>query len=307
MSDLYPHVYIRGKIRPKKEAVVPINCKAVQYGQGCFAGIRANWNIEQKQLYIFRLEDHYNRLQESAHILGMKLKLNKKKFIDTVVDLLHKNKVKQDAYIRPTLYCASTKLTPRFDNPDDDLAIYIIPLNNYFKEDQGLKTCISSWRRVDDDTLSVKAKGTGGYAASALAKTEALRNGYDEPIYLRRDGSVSEASGANIFAIKDQTIYTPPLSNSILSGITRRTLLEILPKEFDLEIREENFDRSMLYTMDELFFTGTAAKIAPIASVDQRKIGSGKPGKYSKKIQKLLKEIYQGDHPQYLHWCTPVY
>lgn len=307
MSNTFPQVYIRKKIRPLKEAVVPINCKAIQYGQGCFAGIRANWNESKKQLYIFRLADHYNRLSEAAKILGMKLDLNQKQFTELIIDLLKKNKVKENAYIRPTLYSASTLLTPRFDNPDDDLAIYVMSLKNYFKSEEGLKVCISSYRRVDDDTLSVKAKSTGAYAASAVAKTEALRNGYDELIYLRRDGSVSEASGANVFAVKDSEVWTPPLAGSILSGITRKSLIELIQNELKLPVRQENFDRSMLYTMDELFLTGTAAKIAPIASVDQRKIGNGKPGKVSQALSALLEKAAIAELPGYEKWCTPVY
>lgn len=137
-----------------------------------------------------------------------------------MIELLKANKVKENSYIRPTLYSASTQLTPRFDNPDDDLAIYVMSLKDYFKTNQGLKVCVSSYRRVDDDTISVKAKNTGAYAASALAKTEALRNGYEELIYLRRDGSVSEASGANVFGVLDGELWTPPLSTGILAGIT---------------------------------------------------------------------------------------
>lgn len=307
MSNTFSKVYIRAKIRPLKEAVVPINAKVIQYGQGCFAGIRANWNEKQKQLYIFRLEDHYKRLSEAAKILGMKLDLNQKKFTATVIELLKANKVKENSYIRPTLYSASTQLTPRFDNPDDDLAIYVMSLKDYFKTNQGLKVCVSSYRRVDDDTISVKAKNTGAYAASALAKTEALRNGYEELIYLRRDGSVSEASGANVFGVLDGELWTPPLSTGILAGITRKSLIELARKELHLTVREENFDRSMLYTMDELFFTGTAAKIAPIASVDQRQIGNGKIGKTTEKLKNLLEKASIGELPGYEHWCTPVY
>lgn len=305
MSNPYPQAYIRKKICPIKDAVVPVNCKAVQYGQGCFAGIRGNWNAKEKQLYIFRLQDHYERLKESAKILGMTFNYSYKKFQSIIEDLVKKNKVKQNCYIRPTLYAASTKLTPRFDNPDDDLAIYIIPLKEYFKSTDGLKTCISSWRRVDDDILSVKAKSTGAYAASALAKTDALRNGYDEPIYLNRQGLVSEASGANIFGIKDGVLWTPPLATNILNGITRRSLLELIRNELQLEVREENFDRSMLFTFDELFFSGTAAKIAWIKSVDGRII-SAKEGKLTKKIHELYEQALINELPNYQHWCHPI-
>ena len=302
MSKTYPYAYIRKKICPISEAVIPINCKAVQYGQGCFAGIRGNWNPNHKQLYIFRLEDHYNRLKESAKILGMTFKYSLKQFSEIISELIRKNKIKENCYIRPTLYSASTKLTPRFDNPDDDLAIYMISLKDYFKTNDGLNTCISSWRRVDDDTISVKAKSTGAYAASALAKTDAINNGYDEPIYLNRQGMVSEASGANIFGIKDNIIYTPPLSTNILNGITRRSLIELAKSELKIEVREENFDRSPLFPFDELFFSGTAAKLAWIKQVDQRTIGNGKLGHNTKKLNELLEQVMINELPAYAHW-----
>jgi len=307
MSKPYKYAYIRKKTCKMSEAVVPINCKAIQYGQGAFAGIRANWNAKQKQLYVFRLEDHYKRLSESAKILGLKLKLNKKQFINTIIDLIKKNKIKESAYIRPTLYSASTKLTPIFDNPDDDLAIYMIPLNDYFKSSVGLKVCISSWRKVDDDILSVKAKSTGAYAASAVAKADAVKSGFDELIYLKRDGLVAEASGANIFGIKDGIVWTPPLSSNILNGITRRSIIEIIKTELKLEVKEENFDRSMLFTFDELFFSGTAAKVAWIKSVDHRTIGTGKQGKYVKNIREILEKASINEVENYEKWCTAIY
>jgi branched-chain amino acid aminotransferase len=307
MAETLPFAYIREKVCKEKDAVISIQCKAVQYGQGCFTGIRGNWNENHKQLYLFRLEEHFKRFKESAHILGMNLTYDYDEFKELIMKLIEKNKAMGNIYVRPVLYSASTKLTPRFDNPDDDLAIYLLSLDNYFKGDGGLKTCVSSWRRIRDDVMSVKAKNTGAYATSALAKTEALRNGYDEPIYLDDQGLVCEASGANVFGIKDGEIWTPPLSRSILSGITRRTIIQLAQEELDLWVREEAFDRSMLYTFDELFFTGTAAKIAWIESVDQRKIGKGKEGEITQKLKNLIEKASIAELPGYEHWCTPAY
>ncbi len=307
MSQTYPYSYIRKKICKTKDAVIPVQAKVVQYGLGCFTGIRGNWNAEKKNLYIFRLQDHHKRLSEAAKILGMQFKLTASQFEKTILDLVKKNKPKENIYIRPTLYAASTALTPRFDSGEDDLAVYMIPLKEYFKTTDGLSVCVSSWRRVDDDVLSSKAKITGAYANSALAKTEAVQNGYDEAIFLNRDGKVCEASGANIFGIKDGVVYTPPLSANNLGGITRKTLIEILEVEMDLEVREEHIDRSMLYTFDEVFFCGTAAKVSWISEVDKRKIGNGKFGKITKQLQNLFDQISNCELPKYEHWCTPVY
>ncbi len=307
MAKTFPYAYIRKKTCKTEKAVIPIQSKVVQYGLGFFSGIRGYWNGDNKNIYLFRMEDHFNRMQESAKIMHMRFPLSYPKFKKIVIDLIKKNKAKGDIYIRPTVYAASTELTPRLNNPDDDLAIYMISLKDYFKSNTGVKVCISSWRRVEDDAISMKAKVTGAYANSALAKTEALLNGYDEPIFLNRDGSVCEASGANIFGIKDGQVYTPPLSANNLNGITRRSIIELFEKELNMKVREENFDRSTLYTFDELFFTGTAAKVAWIASVDQRKIGKGTMGKYTKKVKRIFDEITEMKHDKYSQWLTPVY
>ncbi|MBT4917088.1 branched-chain amino acid transaminase [Candidatus Peregrinibacteria bacterium] len=307
MSKTFPYAYIRKKMTPIAKAQVPIMCKAVQYGLGVFSGIRGHWNAKDKNLYLFRPEDHFRRLEEAAKITGMKLNLSYPKFLEIITKLIKKNKAKEDVYLRPTLYAASTKLTPRFDNTDDDLAIYMISLKDYFSSSDGLNVCVSSWRRFDDDAISSKAKITGAYCNSALAKTEAINNGYDEAIFLNRDGNVCEASGANIFGIKNGEVWTPPLSANNLNGITRRSIIELFKNEHDLKVREENFDRSMLYTFDELFFTGTAAKVTAITSVDQRKIGTGKAGKTTKKLINIFTKITNGELEEYKKWLTPIY
>jgi len=307
MSKVFPYSYLKKRTVKTKDAKVSIMCKAIQYGLGCFTGVRGFYNKQDQNLYLFRLEAHYKRLKEASNILGMKFRYTYPQFKKLLTKLCKKNKVREDIYIRPTLYSGSNKLTPRFDNPDDDLAIYMISLKNYFNSEKGLNVCISSWRRFDDDSLSTKAKITGAYANSALAKTEAVQNGYDEAIFLNRDGKVCEASGANIFAIKDGVVFTPPLSANNLNGITRKTIIELYQSELDIKVREENFDRSQLYSMDELYFTGTAAKMAFIASVDKRKIGNGKKGPLTKKMEKLFTEITTHKNDKYAHLLTPIY
>ncbi len=306
MSDLFPYTYIRNSFVKTENATIPIQAKVVQYGQGCFTGMRANWNPRHKKLYIFRIEDHYKRLQESANILGLNLKLSYKKFLEVVTELIKKNKIQEDAYLRPVLYSASIKLAPRFDNPDDDFAIYAQSLKDYFKSPGGINACISSYRRIEDDVISVKAKTTGGYVSSAVAKTEALRNGYDETIFLNREAMVTEASGANLFGVKDNELWTPPLSANILDGITRRTIIELAKKELKITVHEENFDRSMLLNFDELFFSGTAAKISTIRSVDKRLIGNGKIGKITTKLKGLMEKAAIAELPGYEKWCWEV-
>lgn len=306
ISKTFPFAYIRKKICKIDDAVIPIQAKAIQYGLGCFSGVRGFWNAGKKNLYLFRLKDHFDRFAESAKILGMQLELTFFQFEKVILDLLKKNKVKEDIYIRPTLYSGSIQLTPRFDNEGDDVAIYMISLKEYFKAGDGLNVCISSWRRFDDDVFSVKAKMTGAYSSSALAKTEAIKNGFDEPIFMNRDGKICEASGANIFGIKGGEVWTPPLGSNILNGITRRSLVSLF-EYMDVKVREENFDRSMLYTFDELFLSGTAAKVAAIRSVDRRLIGNGKEGTLTKKIGDLYTKAALSELKGFEQWCTAVY
>lgn len=305
MAKNFPFTYIRKKFCKSEEAVVPIQCKAIQYGLGCFSGIRGNYNKSKKTVYLFRLQEHYNRLKDSTKILGFDFDITEKEFIKIITDLVKKNGAKEDIYLRPIVYAGSVDVVPGLDHPEEDLAIYMIPLGNYLS-DKGLDVCISSWRRFDDDMISSKAKATGGYINSALAKKEAKGNGYDEAIFLNRDGKVCEASGANIFGVKDGEIFTPHLSFNNLNGITRRSVIEIIEKEFGKKVKEESFDRSTLYMFDELFLTGTAARISWIASVDKKKIGDGKEGPITKKLKKLYDEISNGENKKYMHWLTPV-
>lgn len=307
MSKTFPFTYINNKILPTKNAVIPIQAKAIQYGLGVFSGIRGHWNPKSKNLVIFRLPDHYERLINSAKIVGMKFDMSYKKFEDLMVKLCRKNKIKEDCYIRPLIYSASTKLTPRFDSGDDDLAIYMISLKNYFGSDKGLNIGVSSWRRIDDDAISVKAKITGSYANAALAKGEAVKHGYDECVFLNRDGKVCEAGSANIFIVKDGQILTPSLGDNNLNGITRDSLIEVAAKELNMQVKETAIDRSMLYIADEVFFCGTAAKISWVRTVDNRKVGSGKIGKITKKLSDIYEEVVRGNNPVFEKWSTNVY
>ncbi len=307
ISTTFPYAYIRNKIVKIDEAVISIQCKVIQYGLGCFSGIRGNWNSKRKNLFLFRMEDHFERLSEGAKILGLNFPYTYPEFKKIIFDLIKKNNPKEDIYLRPIIYAGATTLTPRFDNPDDDFAVYMISLKDYFSGTEGLNVCISSWRRFDDDSISSKAKVTGSYVNCALAKSEAVANGYDEAIFLHRDGKVCEASSSNIFGIKDGVVYTPMLGENILNGITRRTILELLKKEMKMEVREESIDRSMLYCFDELFLTGTAAKTSWIKSVDGRQIGNGKMGPVTKKVKDLFEKVMTGNFKKYEKLLTKVY
>lgn len=307
MSKTCPYAYIRGKITPIAKATIPIQAKAVQYGIGIYTGLRATWNPDHKQLYVFRLRDHYKRLKNSAKITGMRFTPTFAQFQKLIIDLIKKNRIKENIYIRVTLYCGSTKIVPQFMPEEDDLAIYIISLENYFTADTVLKLMVSDRVRFDDDMISTKAKLTGAYVAGAAGKTDAVKKGFNDAIFLNRDGTVSETSGANIFGYKNGKLITPPLTANNLEGITRRTLLEIIPKELGIPAIEKNFRRTDIHKFDEMFLCGTAAKITSIGSVDRRKIGKSAPGEITKKLQTILTDITLGKIPRYKKFLTGVY
>lgn len=304
---MFPYAYIRGEIVPSDQAVIPISAKVIQYGLGIFAGMRGNWNNQKNNLFIFRMEDHFKRMREGAKILGMKWNMDYNTFESIVRELIKKAEIKKDIYIRPVYYASSTNIAPTFADIEEDLAIYIISLKEYLDTSKGLNLCVSSWRRFDDDMMSTKAKLCGGYANSALAKSESKRLGFDDAIFLNRDGKVCEGSGANIFGAKDGVVYTPPIYSNILNGITRRSLIDLLKKEMKLEVKEEQFDRSTLYTFDECWLSGTAAKMAWIREIDGRTIGNGEMGEVSKGIKELFERASLGNLEGYEKWNTGIY
>lgn len=305
MSNTFPYAFIRGEITPIEKALIPIQAKVVQYGLGCYTGLRAHWDGEN--LYLFRLEEHFERLKNAAKILGMHFPYDYEKFKETLITLIKKNGAKEDIYLRITLYCASTKLTPRLNNPDDDLAIYLISLKDYFDSNKALNIGITKYARIDNDMIPIEAKSTGSYINSALAKSDALSQGYDECLFLNRQGHVCEASGANIFAIHNNTAITPPLTDNILNGITRKTLIQLLKDELNIPTQERSLLPEELTKFEELFFCGTAAKITAIATINKQPIAGTPPYPTIKRLQSLLDDIFRNKLKKYSHWLTKVY
>jgi branched-chain amino acid aminotransferase len=185
--------------------------------------------------------------------------------------------------------------------------MYTIPLGDYIDVSSGIKVGFSSWRRINDNMIPARCKVTGGYVNSALAKTEALEHGYDEAIFLTADGFISEGSAENIFLIRDGRLITPPLSDDILEGITRDTVMELAREELGIETTERAIGRTELYIADEAFLCGTGAQVSPIAQVDKRPLGSGRIGPITAKIQALYFDVVKGKQKKYSHWLTPVY
>ena len=298
-----PFVFYKKQFMPLEEAKMGVLTHALHYGTACFEGIRGNWDSEKNRLCIYRLQDHYKRLLNGCRLLKIKLPYSNDELCKLTVELLEKSGFHEDVYIRPLAYKSSQAIGVRLHGLEDDVLIIVTTLGAYLGKDR-VRCCTSSWRRVDDTMIPARGKICGIYVNSALAKTEAEENGFDEAILLTHDGHVSEGSGENIFAVIDRTLVTPPSSDNILIGITRNTVLELAEKVLGIPTVERSIDRSELYLADECFFTGTAAHIAPIIEIDNRTIGNGDIGPITQSLQKAYRPVMLGRNSDYADWYT---
>jgi len=301
------YAFFTGKFTPLDEAKIGVMTHAFNYGTACFEGIRGNWNAEQETIYLFRAEDHYRRLLGNCRVLKIDIPYTIDELCQLTVELVEKNGYREDVYIRPIAYKSSHVVGVRLHDLEDDFLIFATPFGPYLDVTKGIRCSVSSWRRIDDNVIPPRAKITGLYVNSALAKTEAVENGFDEGILLSQDGHVSEGSGENIFLVMGGKLVTPPSWENILIGITRDTVMKVAAQELGIETIERPIDRSELYLADECFLTGTAAHVSPVLEIDHRKVGDGEVGPITRKLQDLYFSIVQGRNRDYLHWCTPAY
>lgn len=306
-EQFFPYTFFQKKFVKTEEAKVSIMTNALQYGTAVFGGIRGYYNKRKKFLSIFRMENHYQRLLNALKILGVSIPYSLKELREITIELVKKNKPKTDVYFRPFAYVGSLHLSPNLAKDSVfDLALYMIPLGDYLPINKGLSVMVSSWRRISDNSIPARAKISGAYINSALARKEATDRGYDEAIFLTEEGHVSEGSAENLFIVRDGSLITPPRSDDILEGITRRTIIE-LTKDLKIPIEERRIDRTELYLAEEAFFAGTGVQIAWIAKIDGREIGSSKRGKITAKLQDLFFEIVRGENKKYSQkWCTKI-
>lgn len=299
-------VFLNGEFIPADQARVGVATHAISYGTGCFEGIRAYYNAEADQLYIFRALEHFERLHRSCKIMNIRLPWSPEELVELTIELIRRNGLREDCYIRPFAYKADEIIGVKLNGLRDDYTMYVVPMGEYVST-SGLRCIVSSWRRVDDNMIPARAKISGAYVNSAFAKSEALMSGFDEAIMLTHDGHVSEGSAENLFMVMDGELVTPPPSENILLGITRDTVIEIARRELEMLTRERVIDRTELYVADEIFLTGTGAQIAPVVEVDHRPIGSGEVGEVSSALQRLYREVTRGQRAEYAPWLTPVY
>ena len=301
------HAFFGGEFVPIEKAKVSIMTHTFNYGTGCFEGIRAYWNEEEEQLFVFRVREHYERFYNSCRILRIELPYSVERLGELTIELLHKEDYRADAYIRPLAYKATEGIGVRLHDVENEFAVFSVPFGRYIEKEEGANVCVSSWHRISDNAVPARAKITGAYVNSAFSKTEALLDGFDEAIVLNRNGHVSEGSAENLFIVREGKLITPPVTENILEGITRATIMQFAREQFGLETVERPIDRTELYLAEEAFFCGTGVQVAALATVDRRPVGTGKLGPIVKKIRDLYFDIVKGKVEEYRHWCTPVY
>jgi branched-chain amino acid aminotransferase len=297
--------YFEGDWVPMRDAKVSIMTHAFMYGTATFEGIRAYWNAEQKQLYGLKIGEHVERLRQSCRILLMNDVPSVDELTRLIVETVRRNGFTQDAYIRPSFYKSTAAIGVRLHDLANELYIVSLPFGNYIDTDAGVRVMTSTWRRNADEALPARGKIVGGYVNMAFQKSEAELNGFDEAIVLTAGGHVNEASAANVFVVRDGVALTPPVSDDLLEGVTRKALIELLEREgIPVEIR--SIDRSELYVADEMFLCGTGVQVSPVVEVDHRPVGSGEVGPIGRLVRDRYFDAVRGRLPEYIHWLTPI-
>jgi branched-chain amino acid aminotransferase len=298
--------YFQGKIVPIEQAQISVMNQTFNYGTGCFGGLRGYWNEDHQQLYVFRIHDHFRRVLQSAKLLLSELPHTPATLAEVTIDLLSREGWRQNCYIRPVVYKADNMLGVRLHDLQSDVAIFSMPVGSYIPAEDGAKACVSSWRRVDDNAIPARGKIIGSYVNSALVKSDAVLNGFDEAIVLNQDGHVAEGSAANFVMIRDGQLIIPPVYANVLEGITLRSIVQLAQAELGLDVVDRPIDRSELYVADEAFFCGTGAQVAVITSIDHRPVGNGTIGPITRSLRDLFFRVVKGEEPKYRHWLTPI-
>jgi branched-chain amino acid aminotransferase len=298
-------IWMDGEMVPWDEAQVPFLTHALHYGTAVFEGIRAYQTPDGTA--IFRLREHIERLGRSARAYGIPWDYDVETIMEACRRVLRENGL-EAGYIRPLVFyeTGAIGLNPAAARVRTGIAAW--EWGAYLGEEgirNGIRVRISSWRRISGESFIPTAKGSGQYLNSVLAKQEAVATGYDEALMLNADGNVSEGSGENLFLVRDGVVFTPPIAAGILDGITRASVIDLLRSE-GIEVREANLTRGDLYGADELFLTGTAAEVTPIREVDDRAIGTGKPGPITRQAQSLYSDAVSGKLESWRHWLDFV-
>ena len=301
------YAFFKGRVVPYSEAKVGVLTHALNYGTAVFAGLRAYWNEDEKQLFVFRPHDHFKRFLQSGKLLLMNLPYSPEDLVNGLTELIRKEGHKEDLYIRPLAFYADEIIGVRLHDVTPELSMIVLPFGHYVTNEDGMHVTVSSWRRVDDNVIPARGKIAGAYVNSAFAKTDANRAGFDEVLVLNQDGHVSEGSAANFFLLREGVWATPPITDNVLEGITRRTIMQLMRDELGMKVVERPIDRTEVYLADEAFLCGTGVQIGAIGRVDFRNIGTGKLGESTARIREIYYDVVKGRSPKYRSWCHPVY
>lgn len=301
MPDFLPIAYFEGQFVPFADAKISIATHGLHYGTGAFGGLRGTINPKNpQQVLLFRLDRHCHRLSNSARYLHYELSANK---IETVIkDFVIKNKPNKPFYIRPFVYTSDLGIAPRLHNIEKNFFVYGLEMGDYLSPD-GISCRISSWYRQEDRSLPLRGKISGAYITSALAKTEAVDSGFDEAILMNSQGKICEATGMNIFMVRNNKLITPDVDQDILEGITRDSIITIA-KDLGIEVEQREIDKTELFIADEVFLCGTAAKITPVKRVENYHLPAEKP--ITMKLKEKLTEITENRDPIYKDWITVI-
>lgn len=300
-------IWLKGEILNVNDAKINVLSPTSQFGLNVFEGIPCYWNEDDKQLYAFRLEDHYNRLLKSARLLQLDCKFTKEDMKRALIDVVRANEYYENISVRQTLFVDGFGSW----GSDEPVEMFVapIPKGRMSKEynKKGLNCCITSWRRISDNNLSPRIKCGANYINSRMGQREALRNGYDTCIFLNEFGKISEGPGSCFFMVKDGKLITPQLTDSVLESITRDTVIKIAREILNVEVVERSIDRTELYTCDEAFLCGSAMEVTPVISVDKYVIGNSEAGETTDKIHKAYLDIVTKKCKHFANWVTAIY
>jgi len=304
--DLSKHAFFEGKIVPLADAKINIATHGFLYGTAVFGGLRGYWNEEKKRLFVFRPYDHFRRLLHSARMMAMDVKYDEESLIQTTLDVLRTDNWKEDIYLRPTFYKADMGIGVKLHDLKDEFCMFVMKYEKYVNNDTNSHVTFSSWRRIDDNVIPARGKVAGAYANSALIKTDANRSGFDEALVLDHNGHVSEGSAMNIFMLRDGVLVTPPVTDNILEGITRRSIIELARSELGIQVVERSIDRTEVFIAEEMFMTGTAAQVVAITKVDHRAVGAGVMGPVTTRLRAVFDDVVRAKNTKYKQWNLEV-
>ncbi|MEB3351994.1 MAG: branched-chain amino acid transaminase [Cyanobacteriota bacterium] len=301
MHQFLPHAWFGDRCVRFEDATLSIATHALHYGTGAFGGMRALPNPDDPdEILLFRADRHARRLSQSARLLLTEL--SEETILAAITAMLRANRPCQPVYLRPFVYTSDLGIAPRLHNIQTNFLIYGLELGDYLSPD-GVTCRISSWTRQEDRSLPLRGKISGAYITSSLAKTEAVQSGFDEAILMNSRGKVSEASGMNLFIVRDGVLITPGVDQDILEGITRASVIE-LARALGLTVVERPVDKSELFIADEVFLSGTAAKVTPVARIESTELPRHRP--VMERLRERLTTITEGRDPAYDHWVTRI-